>query len=189
MTEKPFLRKSLILGGVKSGKSRYAENLAHEHERCADAKVTFIATATAHDQEMEHRIARHKAERYQHWLLREEPLELAEALSRSDEPCRHAGCGGCIVIDCLTLWVTNLLMQSDSGLLRQEITDFQSAVQRCASRLIIVSNETNMGVTPLGELSRQYCDEIGLLHQRLGKDVDDVTLMVAGIPLVVKGKT
>lgn len=181
-------RKTLILGGVKSGKSGLAENLAHQHEQRTGASVTFIATATAHDQEMEQRIERHKADRHQHWTVCEEPLKLAEVLTHTDQHYLQTHTDGCIIIDCLTLWVTNLLMHPDGDYMRQEIMGFQGAVKHCKSRLIIVSNETNMGVTPLGELSRQYCDEVGLLHQSLGAELDDVMLMVAGIPLTVKGR-
>ncbi len=188
MPENLIQQKSLILGGVKSGKSGLAERLAHQYEKREVASVSFIATATAYDQEMEQRIARHKADRPEHWAVTEEPLKLAEALTHIEHGYAQTQSAGCIVIDCLTLWVTNLLMHPDSDYLRQEMVDFQHSIQQCASRLIIVSNETNMGVTPLGELSRRYCDEVGLLHQWLGKELDTVTLMVAGIPLSIKGQ-
>ncbi|MFK7859527.1 MAG: bifunctional adenosylcobinamide kinase/adenosylcobinamide-phosphate guanylyltransferase [Granulosicoccus sp.] len=178
--------RSLILGGVKSGKSRHAECLADACSRQDAAQVILIATATAKDAEMQQRIDRHKKERNKSWAVLEEPLALANALNQATGDNAGPAEQNCIVIDCLTLWVTNLLLQSDDELLRQEIDDFKQAVKSCRSRLIIVSNETNLGITPMGELSRRFCDETGLLHQALGQICEDVALMVAGIPMNIK---
>jgi len=179
--------RSLVLGGVKSGKSRYAEQLATNY--CADGAggVTLIATAHAGDDEMRARIERHKAERDKDWLVIEEPNALGSALARADQSAAYSVGSSCIVIDCLTLWITNLLMKSDEKLLMREIDSFMKSVVCCQSRLIMVSNETNMGITPMGELSRQFCDETGLLHQALGRNCDHVCLMAAGIALDIKG--
>lgn len=189
MTSPQSQRRSLILGGVKSGKSGHAERLADACSKVPGSNVVLIATATARDEEMRKRIERHRGSRNKNWLVIEEPLALSTALSKADQAASDAGVSACIVIDCLTLWVTNLLLNNDEGHFRQEIDSFQQSVSKCQSRLIIVSNETNMGVTPMGELSRRFCDEIGLLHQALGKICDNVTLMVAGIPLIVKKNT
>jgi len=167
--------KNLILGGVKSGKSRYAENLATS----ISEQVTLIATATVLDNEMAVRVARHQEDRPASWITREEPVHLGQAL-------RSIQGANVVVIDCLTLWLTNLLMLEDSEALNQEIDDFEQTIKTFKYPLILVSNETNMGIVPLGDLSRQYCDQVGLLHQRLAAVCDKVELIVAGLPLVLK---
>lgn len=190
MTLPQSQRRSLILGGVKSGKSGHAEQLADTCSKVPGSNVVLIATAMARDdEEMRQRIERHKSARNKNWLVIEEPLALSTELSKVDQAATDKGDSVCIVIDCLTLWITNLLLSTDEGRFRQEIDYFQESVSKCQSRLIIVSNETNMGVTPMGELSRRFCDEVGLLHQALGQICDNVTLMVAGIPLIVKNNT
>lgn len=162
--------KSLILGGVKSGKSRHAEELATR----SALPVTVIATATADDAGMQERIARHRAERNPQWHVVEEPLRLGKAIADCNPD--H-----CVLVDCLTLWLTNLLMLDDEATLQAELQTLGTAVQACRSRLIMVSNETSMGIVPMGELSRRYCDEAGLLHQAVARQCDEVVLMVAGL--------
>lgn len=169
--------KTLILGGVKSGKSHLAENWA----KATDLPVTYIATASALDDEMQQRIQRHQSERPDHWVTIESPLYLAETLQQADTS------GHCLLLDCLTLWLTNLLLANDETQLRQEIDALLACLPNLSSELIIVSNETNMGIVPLGELSRRYCDEIGLLHQQLASLCDNVILSVAGLPHLLKG--
>ncbi|ASJ71351.1 bifunctional adenosylcobinamide kinase/adenosylcobinamide-phosphate guanylyltransferase [Granulosicoccus antarcticus] len=170
--------KTLILGGVKSGKSRYAEQLASTSE----TPVTVIATATADDPEMQIRIARHQADRNSHWQVVEEPLALASAIS-------SIGTGQCILVDCLTLWITNLLLHPDTQRLAKEKNALLETLDNCENRLIIVSNETNMGIVPMGELSRRYCDEVGLLHQSLAAQSDEVVLVIAGLSHHLKSAT
>jgi adenosylcobinamide kinase/adenosylcobinamide-phosphate guanylyltransferase len=170
--------KTLILGGVRSGKSRLAERLA----TASGLPVTYIATATAHDDEIRARIAAHRAHRPGHWQLVEEPLRLALVLQQ------HAAAGQCVLIDCLTLWLTNLLTADDATVLERERTALLTALPTVPGRIILVGNETNMGVTPLGELARRYCDEAGLLHQALAQRCDRVILTVAGLPHVLKGE-
>ncbi|MDH5552266.1 MAG: bifunctional adenosylcobinamide kinase/adenosylcobinamide-phosphate guanylyltransferase [Nitrosomonas sp.] len=170
-------KQTLILGGMRSGKSRLAEKLAIESQ----LPVTYIATATAQDEEMRQRIATHREQRPDHWQVIEEPLQLATALSRVPT-------GQCILLDCLTLWLTNLLLADDSSLFTQERGAFLNVLPTFENRLIIVSNETNMGITPMGELSRRYCDEAGRLHQELAQQCDQVILTVAGLPHVLKGE-
>jgi len=168
--------KTLVLGGIRSGKSRFAESMAKE----SGAAVIYIATATANDPEMQARIDLHQSTRPDNWILIEEQVHLASVLptnSRTDQ---------FIIVDCLTLWLTNLLMTGDEQLLRQEINAFLNAVKNTSINLAIVSNETNMGVVPLGELSRKFCDEAGRLHQQLATECSQVILMVAGLPLTVK---
>jgi adenosylcobinamide kinase / adenosylcobinamide-phosphate guanylyltransferase len=167
--------KALVLGGVKSGKSRHAETLA---ETLSD-QVTVIVTAQALDDEMAARIKRHQSDRSSAWHTIEAPVKLGAAL-RSIQQCEV------VIIDCLTLWLTNLLMLPDKKEAEQEIADFELAVKNSNNPLIMVSNETNMGLVPLGEISRKYCDQAGMLHQRLAKLCDRVELIVAGLPLVLK---
>lgn len=144
--------------------------------------VTLIATAMAHDVEMSTRIARHQQQRPKHWGLIEEPYALGAAL----ESLSHSG--HCVVVDCLTLWLTQLLSLDDETKFEHEKTAFMEAINQFQNSLIIVSNENNMGVVPLGELSRRYCDEIGLLHQRIALNFESVVLCVAGLPMAVKGE-
>lgn len=167
--------KSLILGGIKSGKSRYAEMLAQEYSE----HVIYIATATAQDDEMAQRIARHKVDRPATWQTLEVPIKLADTLAQLDK-------AQVVVIDCLSLWLTNLLMQENQTLLELELARFEEVVADFPAPLIMVSNETNSGVIPMGTLSRQFCDQSGLLHQRLAKLCGRVELIVAGLPLPLK---
>ena len=176
--------KYLILGGVKSGKSRYAENLARKLAVSSGTKaITFIATAQALDEEMANRIARHRSDRPVDWAVIEEPLALGATLrSLSSE----AAAESVVLVDCLTLWLTNLLMLEDEDKFAELRADFLNAVSVFPGRLILVSNETNMGVTPLGKISRRYCDEAGLLHQSLAQQCDQVELIIAGLPMPLK---
>lgn len=168
--------KTLILGGVRSGKSRLAEQQAH----ATQLPVTCIATATAHDAEMQARIAHHQQQRPAHWQLVEEPLALADALQHA------ASANTCIIVDCLTLWLTNLLCANDEARMQREIAALLHTLPALPGEIILVSNETGMGVVPLGELTRHYCDETGRLHQALAALCDHLTLTVAGLPLKLK---
>lgn len=170
-------QQSLILGGARSGKSRYAEQLATQSER----EVVYIATATAQDSEMESRILRHKEDRPAGWLTIEEPLLLSETLQT------EASIERVLLIDCLTLWVTNLLCHKDSALFEYEIQAVLNILPTLQGEIIMVSNEVGHGIVPMGELSRRFVDETGRLHQQLAAQMDQVILMVAGLPLTVKG--
>lgn len=170
--------KTLILGGVRSGKSRLAERLALESR----LPVTYIATATGDDAEMRARIAAHQERRPDHWQVVEEPLQLASVITQ------HAREERCLLVDCLTLWLTNWLLHPETTRLDAERAAFVSALSQAAGKLILVSNETNMGVIPMGELSRRYCDEAGQLHQAVAQCCDQVVLTAAGLPLVLKGE-
>jgi len=168
--------KSLILGGIRSGKSKLAESLAIK----SGLPVTYIATATALDDEMRDRIALHRLHRPADWHTLEEPIALAQALKD------HAANGHCILVECLTLWLTNLICNNQQRLL-QEKTQLIELVPQLPGTIIFVSNEVGLGVIPSGQLSRQYCDEIGLIHQALANLCDNVTLCVAGLPHSIKG--
>lgn len=166
----------LILGGARSGKSKLAETKAAE----SNLPVTYVATATVGDGEMSDRILRHKQQRPDHWGLIEEPLDLAQAISSlSDQP-------QCILIDCLTLWVTNWLMQENAPEFQKAKDALLTTLRQTSHHIIMVSNETGMGVIPMGNLSRQFVDESGWLHQDIAAQADEVVLTVAGLPMPLK---
>lgn len=167
----------LILGGARSGKSRLAERLAAD----SDLAVTYIATSQALDGEMAARIVHHRQRRPAHWVLVEEPLQLARVLRE------QAGAQRCLLVDCLTLWLTNLLMLEDPARLAEERDAFLECLGELPGRVILVSNETGLGVVPLGELTRRYVDEAGWLHQAVADQAERVTFMVAGLPMILKG--
>ncbi|ROS05345.1 adenosylcobinamide kinase /adenosylcobinamide-phosphate guanylyltransferase [Sinobacterium caligoides] len=166
----------LILGGVRSGKSSLAERLCQESGK----QVIYVATATAGDDEMTRRIARHRADRPDQWPTVEEPIALAAALSAYDDE-RY-----CIMVDCLTLWLTNNLLdtkdswQTEKAKLLQQLSTLRADV-------IFVSNEVGLGIVPMGSLSRRFSDEAGWLHQELAARCDRVVMVVAGLPQVLKG--
>ncbi|WP_068829903.1 bifunctional adenosylcobinamide kinase/adenosylcobinamide-phosphate guanylyltransferase [Pseudomonas sp. BMS12] len=169
----------LILGGARSGKSRLAEKLAM-HSGLA---VTYIATSQALDGEMSARIAHHRERRPAEWALVEEPIELAHVLRE------HAAAGRCLLVDCLTLWLTNLLMLDDDTRLAMQRDAFLEALAELPGRIILVSNETGLGVVPLGELTRRYVDEAGWLHQAVAERAERVQFCVAGLPMLLKGES
>ena len=167
----------LILGGARSGKSRLAERLAAESE----LSVLYIATSQPLDGEMSQRVISHRQRRPDSWGLVEEPLELARVLRE------NAAIGHCLLVDCLTLWLTNLLMLDDPERLAQEREALLECLGELPGDIIFVSNETGLGVVPLGELTRRYVDEAGLLHQAIAERCQRVVLTVAGLPLTLKG--
>lgn len=168
--------KELILGGIRSGKSRLAE----ERAVASGLNVVLIATATAGDDAMRARIAQHRVRRPAHWLTIEEPLALAQALEHHARPTR------CVIVDCLTLWLTNWLCGDEFTGLDAQRTALLHILPTLPGYIILVGNETSMGVIPLGELTRRYCDEAGTLHQALAARCDRVTLTIAGLPLTLK---
>lgn len=169
---------SLILGGARSGKSALAERLAI----ASGQQVVYIATAQAHDEEMAARIAHHRASRPAHWHSVEEPLALAAALRKHARPDR------CILVDCLTLWLSNLLGHDDAGRFAQERDALLDALPMLDGQLLLVSNEVGLGIVPMGALTRRFVDEAGRLHQALAERCERVLLVAAGLPLVLKGK-
>jgi len=170
--------KTLVLGGIRSGKSLMAEQMAIDSKR----QVIYIATANPVDEEMEHRIELHRQRRPANWVNLEEPIHLAQTLRA------HAGRQDCLLVDCLSVWITNLLVSEDAGLLNREVNALMNFLPDCPGDIIFVSIESNMGVVPLGELSRRYCDVIGLLHQDIAALSDRVILSIAGLPQVLKGE-
>lgn len=170
--------KQLILGGVRSGKSRLAERLARE----SGHEVVYIATALyGRDAELDQRIQQHQERRPQGWYTLEAPYQLGRCMTEQDDPAR------CLVIECLTLWLTNLLVQEDPARLEEEREALITALANQKAQVILVSNETGLGVVPMGALSRRFVDEAGVLHQRLAALCDRVVLVAAGLPLCLKG--
>lgn len=166
--------KELILGGVRSGKSRLAE------DRAGGGAVTYVATARAGDAEMAARIAAHRARRPAHWRTVECGAGLAATLQREAEA------GRCLLVDCLTLWLTGLLEQPDA--LATEPDRLVATLPELPGHVILVGNEVGLGIVPLGEVSRRFVDAAGSLHQRLAGVCDRVTLVAAGLPLTLKGE-
>lgn len=165
----------LILGGARSGKSRLAEQRARDSLR----PVVYIATAQSRDAEMQNRIAHHRERRPHAWQTVEEPLHLATAIRE------HARADNLVLVDCLTLWITNLLCHANSSLFAREKAALLDVLKQ-QPNIILVSNETGLGVVPLGELTRRFVDETGWLHQELATLADRVTLVVAGLPHLLK---
>ena len=170
--------RELILGGARSGKSRLAEKLAAD----SGLAVTYIATSQAIDGEMSARIRQHRERRPADWALVEEPLELARLLQELASPER------CLLVDCLTLWLTNLLMLEDDARLNAEREALLECLGQLPGRIILVSNETGLGVVPMGELTRRYVDEAGWLHQAIAERCQRVIFTVAGLPMLLKGE-
>lgn len=164
----------LILGGARSGKSRLAESRALG----SDGQLFYIATATADDREMSARIGHHQARRGPQWQTVEEPLRLAGTL------CSLARHDRCLLVDCLTLWLSNCL---HAECWQQERDALLTTLAGLPGRILLVSNEVGSGIVPLGELSRRFADESGWLHQQLAQLARRVTLVVAGLPLELKG--
>ncbi len=170
--------KHLILGGARSGKSAYAEALSLKNAERQDAQAIYIATATAGDAEMSTRIARHQLDRSPRWQLIEEPINIDRALSNIEQP-------SVILLDCLTLWLNNCLLDAPETWPTKK-QDFLESFENCQNSVVLVSNEVGHGVIPMGEISRRFVDEIGWLHQDLAKLCDKVTMVIAGLPQQLK---
>lgn len=168
------VRHSLVLGGIRSGKSDLAERLAADSGRA----VVYVATARAGDAEMAERIRRHRERRPAEWGLIEVETDLAGTL-RS-----QADSAPCLLIDCMSLWLSGLL-ESDRA--DTEIEAFLEALHAYPGPLVVVSNEVGLGLVAMDPLSREFCDRLGWLNQALATRCDDVLLSVAGCPLVLRG--
>lgn len=173
-------RLTFLLGGARSGKSAYALNLA-EAAAAADGELPqliFIATAEAGDEEMAARIARHQADRGPRWRTIEAPLELGGALLQASSP------GTVVVVDCLTIWLSNLMQagrdpeSAGSELLRK--------AAQCAGPIILISNEVGFGIVPDNPLAREFRDHAGRLHQNIAAQADRVSFLVAGLARPLK---
>ena len=169
----------LILGGVRSGKSSYAQQLANNIGK----RVLFLATAEAGDDEMKQRIARHKSSRPASWITIEEQIDLSGALRKN---ATHADA---VIIDCITVWLSNMLMHNEKLSEKELLSSIDrliDAYEHGESSYIIVSGEVGMGIVPEHPLGRIFRDYLGLVNQRLAGRADRVVLMVAGIPIDVK---
>jgi adenosylcobinamide kinase/adenosylcobinamide-phosphate guanylyltransferase len=162
---------TLILGGARSGKTRYAETLI----KALPQPWAYVATAEIWDQEMAERIARHQADRSeQGWLTFEAPVEIWHALEGNSP----------VLVDCLTLWLTNLMLGEHD--IEVALARLEAVLYKRTAPTFLVANEVGLGIVPDNKLARDFRDHAGRLHQRLAARADRVVLMVAGLPLVVK---
>ena len=169
----------LILGGVRSGKSRYAQQMASD----TGNRVLFLATAEAGDDEMKRRIAKHKSSRPESWRTIEEQMDIAGVLRK------NAARADAVIIDCITVWLSNLLMHNEKLSEKEmtaEIDRLIDAYEQGEATYIIVSGEVGMGIVPEHPLGRIFRDYLGLANQRLAGKADSVVLMVAGIAMDLK---
>lgn len=194
---------TFVLGGARSGKSRYAEQLAQRRAADLALPVTYVATARdAGDAEFAARIAHHRARRPREWGLVEAGVDLAGAVADADAS------GACILVDCLTLWLAGILCPAEGPAdadadasagaganagdaeadgVTARIDALEAALARVQGPVIVVSNEIGLGVVPMGAVTRRYVDELGRLNQRIAALAREVTLMVAGLPMTIKG--
>lgn len=169
---------TLIIGGCKSGKSRQALELAEGYGQ----RKIFMATCIPLDDEMKDRVARHKADRDGLWRTLDVPMDLPEAI------VAHGVDGNVILVDCLTLWITNLLIQpANTDPVATRVAALVTALTQATCPVVLVSNEVGAGIVPENRLARQFRDEAGMANQKLAAAVDRVVWMVAGIANVVKG--
>lgn len=170
----------LILGGARSGKSCYAERQAQDWV----GRVVYIATATAGDEEMSQRIEHHRRRRPVGWTTVEAPMALADALQR------HAAPEACLVVDCLTLWLSNVLFdaagEADEVGFREQRAALLACLPRLPGRVLLVSNEVGHGVVPANPMARRFVDEAGWLHQDLAALCRRVVWVAAGLPQILK---
>jgi adenosylcobinamide kinase/adenosylcobinamide-phosphate guanylyltransferase len=168
----------LVLGGAKSGKSSYALDTCNRSGK----KRVFLATAQAGDLEMEERIRKHRAERGPAWSTREEPIEITEIIRRED------GKDTIILVDCLTLWLSNLFMKykDDNDAIERVVESFVGQLANIRGSVVAVSNEVGTGIVPDNALSRRYRDRAGMLNQQVAAVSRKVVAVFAGIPLVLK---
>lgn len=170
----------LVLGGARSGKSHYAEQVAIE----SGLPVIYIATAEAGDAEMQGRIEKHRQDRPQHWQTVEEPIKLADVIQQ------YSSSNSCLLIDCLTLWLTNILFDKQGNeqqsLFEQESQALFKALGVFSGQLVMVSNEVGLGIVPIEKMTRRFVDEVGLLHQQIVSYSDKVVLVTAGLPQILK---
>ena len=170
---------TFVIGGCRSGKSTYAMQTAEK--MTAEQKI-FIATCVPQDDEMKRRVARHQKERSQNWVTVEAPLDLPEAILQNSRR------GDVILVDCLTLWVSNLLIETgDEKKIEDTIPQLIEALQKATCPIVLVSNEVGTGIVPENRLARQFRDITGWVNQAVARCANKVVWMVAGIPVTVKG--
>ena len=168
-----------VIGGCRSGKSNHALQTA---EKMPGNRKIYIATCVPQDAEMKRRVAKHQKERSRSWATVEEPIDLPAAISERSQNA------DVILVDCLTLWVSNLLMEtSDEEKLEETISQLTDTLEKARCPIVLVSNEIGTGIVPENTLARQYRDIIGLANQAVAKTAGKVIWMIAGIPVTVKG--
>jgi adenosylcobinamide kinase/adenosylcobinamide-phosphate guanylyltransferase len=168
----------LVTGGARSGKSRYAEERARE----IGARLLYVATAEAGDEEMARRIAAHRTRRGAEWTTIEAPIDIANALGKIN------GRFDAAVVDCVTLWLSNLMARGGGIYVERAVEEFIAAARSFDAPLFIVTNEVGAGIVPDNPLARAFRDLAGRTNQRLAAAAEEVVLMVAGLPLFVKGE-
>jgi adenosylcobinamide kinase / adenosylcobinamide-phosphate guanylyltransferase len=168
-------RTALVLGGARSGKSYFSEQLA----QATGLERHYIATGRAYDDEMRERIARHQDDRGSSWVTHEEPIELSHTLRVIDRP------GRVVLVDCLTLWVTNLMMEGED--IPTRFAELAQQLSGLEAKLIFVSNEVGLGIVPENRMAREFRDHAGRLHQQIAAVADEVFFVAAGLPLRMKG--
>ena len=166
---------ALVLGGARSGKSAFAEGLV----TASGLSRHYIATGRAWDEEMRERIARHREDRGDGWVTHEEPLALADRIAEVARAERA------VLVDCLTLWVTNLMLEERDMV--AEFSGLLDAIRVAPGRLILVSNEVGLGIVPENRMARDFRDHAGRLHQQVAALVPEVYFLAAGLPLKMKG--
>ncbi|MCJ7749017.1 MAG: bifunctional adenosylcobinamide kinase/adenosylcobinamide-phosphate guanylyltransferase [Desulfobacterales bacterium] len=172
-------KKILITGGCRSGKSRYALDYANRHF----SKKLYLATCEVLDQEMAQRVENHKKMRGPEWQTVEEPIEIVDIIGQYEDGVEV------ILLDCITLWLSNLLIKGDTDLkIIDEINRFVEMIKQTSTSLIMVSNEVGMGIVPADPLSRRFRDLSGTANQRIAEVADTLILMVSGLPIFLKGK-
>ena len=177
MSERSARRVTLVLGGVRSGKSRYAQELASRGKR-----VAMIATAEACDDDMRQRIARHRAERPVNWTTFEAPLAVEDTL------LEYGNQFDVVLVDCLTVWTANIMQAeaSDERRILARAGRLAEALRSISASVVLVSNEVGSGIHPTTEIGCAYRDLLGFVNQRIAAAADEVILLVAGCPLIIK---
>lgn len=170
----------LVLGGARSGKSRFAQKLTEQLSGNDPTKVLYVATATETDHEMRDRIAHHQVNRPAQWQLAEEPMLLAERIKHEED-------ASVILVDCLTLWLNNQLYRVPDQDFTKLFAKLTSVLKHVDKDVILVANEVGLGVVPMGEVTRQFVDLAGWLNQAVAATADQVTFVAAGLPMKLKG--
>ena len=170
----------LIIGGARSGKSRFALDICSQSRNCRNR--IFMATARCQDIEMEDRILRHQKERGREWTTVEEPLSVAEKIREIDRP------DTIILVDCLTLWLSNLFMEygENQDMIEKEITGLEKELAHVNGNVVLVTNEVGSGIVPQNSLARRYRDISGFANQRIAAVSNKVVQVVAGLPILLK---
>jgi adenosylcobinamide kinase / adenosylcobinamide-phosphate guanylyltransferase len=176
MSEMGVKENLFVIGGCRSGKSRHALELS---EKVSDIHRVFIATCVPYDEEMKDRVRRHQQDRDSSWTTIDAPVELADAI------LKYSQIAHVILVDCLTLWISNLLMESEN--MESRVEQVTGAINQAQCPIIFVSNEVGTGIVPTNALARQYRDAVGFANQKVAACVDKVIWMVAGIPVIIKG--